>query len=89
MRAAKRRREEAEAAAGREQDDNLRFEAVWCVFDVDQHPHLTTAVEEARTAGIDVAVSSPSFELWLLLHFRESPGARTAPQLAAPRQSCG
>ena len=28
----------------------------------------------ARDNGIDLAVSNPCFELWLLLHFRENPG---------------
>ena len=28
----------------------------------------------ARDNAIDLAVSNPCFELWLLLHFRESPG---------------
>jgi hypothetical protein len=76
VRAAKTLRERANARARAERDDNLRFDAVWCVFDVDQHPNLKTAIEEARTGGIEVAVSNPCFELWLLLHFRESPGLR-------------
>jgi hypothetical protein len=82
VRAAKKRREEAEVSAQGERDDNLRFDAVWCVFDVDQHPNLKTAIEEARTAGIEVAVSNPCFELWLLLHFRESPGLRSGAEVA-------
>jgi hypothetical protein len=28
----------------------------------------------ARDNGIDLAVSNPCFELWLLLHFRDNPG---------------
>ncbi|TGN74757.1 RloB domain-containing protein [Streptomyces bauhiniae] len=45
------------------------FDEVWCVFDVDQFPDVSTAVATARRAGIRVAVSHPCFELWLLLHF--------------------
>ncbi len=82
VQSAKRLRNEADAAAKRERDDNLRFDAVWCVFDVDQHPHLKTAAEEARTSDVEVAVSSPCFELWLLLHHRDSPGPRTSADLA-------
>ena len=81
VRAAKRLRDEAEASADREGDDNLRYDQVWCVCDVDQHPHLKSAVAEALAAGISFAVSSPSFELWLLLHFRENPGMRSGAEL--------
>ena len=47
----------------------LRFEEVWCVFDVDEHPHLDAVRQQARDHGISLAVSNPSFELWALLHF--------------------
>lgn len=30
----------------------------------------------ARDNAIQLAVSNPCFELWLLLHFRDSPGVR-------------
>ena len=43
----------------------------WCVFDVEapaQHPRLLDAVQAAHDNGIQVAVSNPCFELWLLLH---------------------
>jgi hypothetical protein len=52
-----------------EEDDEL-----WLVLDVDhcgQGPHLqnlVTTIAEARKKGIRVALSRPSFELWLLLH---------------------
>jgi hypothetical protein len=67
---------EAEAAAKRERDENLSFDEVWCVVDVDDHKHLKEAVVTANDNGIKVAVSNPCFELWLVLHFRESPGAQ-------------
>lgn len=47
------------------------FDAIWCVFDTDQHPNLPQAMEEARHAGIEVAVSNPCFELWLVLHLQD------------------
>lgn len=43
---------------------------VWAVFDVDQHSDLGSALNQANANGISVALSSPCFELWLLLHFR-------------------
>ena len=72
----KKLKTESESASRRERDDNLRYDEVWCVFDVDDHPNLLNALESARQLGIKVALSNPCFELWLLLHFRESPGAQ-------------
>jgi hypothetical protein len=73
---AKKHKKAADDAAKRERDDNLRYDTVWCVFDVDEHPHIPEARRMANDNGIDLAVSNPSFELWLLLHFRDGPGAR-------------
>ena len=47
------------------------FDEIWCVFDTDEHENLANAMEEARQCGIQVAVSNPCFELWLVLHVRE------------------
>lgn len=58
-----------EAAASR--DPNDHYEHVWCVFDVDEHPFLKEARQQARAVGIPIAVSNPCFELWALLHFQE------------------
>ncbi|MCK9876865.1 RloB family protein [Frankia sp. Ag45/Mut15] len=47
----------------------------WCVFDVEwpeNHPNLIQAITLAQQHGIKVAVSNPSFELWLSLHFEDS-----------------
>ncbi len=74
--AAKERKHEAERQARRQRDDNLLYDEVWCVPDVDEHPKLHEAWQMARDNGIELAISNPCFELWLLLHFRESPGAR-------------
>lgn len=72
--AAKESKGEALLSAHRERDDNLVFDSVWCVFDFDDHPEIPDALEMARANGIEVALSNPSFELWLLLHFRQNPG---------------
>jgi hypothetical protein len=49
----------------------LRYDHVWCVFDVDEHPHIPDAKQQARDNGIELAISNPCFELWLLLHFQD------------------
>lgn len=68
-RAAERKRS-AEREARSRRDIFLRYDEVWCVFDVDEHPHLSDARQQARDNGIDLAVSNPCFELWALLHFQ-------------------
>lgn len=68
-RAAERKRA-AEREARSRRDDFLRYDEVWCVFDIDEHPHLPDARQQARDNGIDLAVSNPCFELWALLHFQ-------------------
>ena len=73
----------AEKTAKKEKDANLQFDRVWCVFDVDEHPNLNDAIQKARSGGINLAVSNPCFELWVLLHFREQPGARHHSKLRA------
>jgi RloB-like protein len=50
------------------------YDSVWCVFDVDDHLTLPKAKSQASQAGVELAVSNPCFELWLLLHFQEPPG---------------
>ena len=47
------------------------FDEIWCVFDTDEHKHLSQAVAEARQSAIPVVVSNPCVELWLVLHVRE------------------
>ena len=44
------------------------FDEIWRVFDIDQHPNVPTAIHNARQSGIEVAVSNPCIELWLVLH---------------------
>jgi hypothetical protein len=73
-------RDEAADRADRERDDNLAYDEVWCVFDVDDHARLGAARELADAEGIGLAVTNPSFELWLLLHFREHGAHLTSRQ---------
>jgi hypothetical protein len=76
VRIARDRMIKAEQEAAREGDDNLKFDSVWAVFDVDDHPNIPAAIQMARDNSIGLAVSNPAFELWLLLHFRDSPGMK-------------
>jgi hypothetical protein len=47
-----------------------QFDEVWCVFDVDEFD-ISDAAVTARRSRIELAVSNPCFELWLLLHHEE------------------
>lgn len=66
------RKKKAEARkAQREGDKRLGYDAVWCVFDIDEHPRLHDACQQAQANEIELAISNPCFELWALLHFQE------------------
>jgi len=57
-------RERADAEEG-------EIDEVWCLFDVEwprNHPNLREALAEATAGVVEVAVSNPCFELWLVLH---------------------
>ncbi len=47
------------------------YDAVWCVCDVDQHPKIREAIKLAEQKGVKMAISNPSFEFWLVLHFEK------------------
>jgi hypothetical protein len=64
MRSSRRR-----AKRGRTSSDV--YDEIWCVFDVDEHPRLAEAKQQARANGIGLAISNPCFELWVLLHFQD------------------
>ena len=49
------------------------FDQVWCVFDVDDFD-IASAVRAAKQQGVELAVSNPCFELWLLLHHEACNG---------------
>jgi len=74
--AAKKLKKEAEKQADRKEDDFLKYDEVWCVFDVDEHPNIPSAKEMARDNNIKLAISNPCFEIWLWLHFAEQPGVQ-------------
>ena len=66
-----RLRDEANDDAKRQRDENLRWDEVWGVFDVDEHPNLERAVALAHEHSVKLAISNPCFELWALLHFKD------------------
>jgi hypothetical protein len=74
---AKQLKQQAEDLAHKHGDDNLLYDEVWCVFDVDApHPRIPEAREMARANGMRLAMTNPCFEFWLVLHLRDSPGAQ-------------
>src|ERR1035441_9248149 len=40
-------KKESEQEARRRKDQNLRYDEVWCVFDIDEHPFVPEAREQA------------------------------------------
>jgi hypothetical protein len=62
---------DAEKNARGQRDDNLKYDEVWCVFDVDAHERIPDAKQKAEANRIKMAISNPCFKLWLLLHFQE------------------
>jgi hypothetical protein len=67
-------RQLADEEARRERDENLRWDQVWAVFDIDDHPNVAAAKQLALANDILLAVSNPCFELWALLHFADQRG---------------
>ena len=71
---AKDRKKRAEEAAEKQGDDNLAYDQVWCLHDIDDHPveKIAGAKDMARDNGVELAVSNPCIELWLYLHFADT-----------------
>jgi len=63
--------------------DEAPYDSVWCVFDVDDHPSLPRAKNQAQVNDVELAISNPCFELWLLLHFQEHPGMQDRKRVQA------
>ena len=76
-------RREADEEAARMRDENLRWDDVWAVFDVDEHPHIAEAAALAVAESVAVAISNPCFELWALLHFQDQRAHITRQQARA------
>jgi hypothetical protein len=69
------------AAARRDKEKGvLDVDSFWCVFDVEipqPHADLYRAIDMAHGNDIDIAVSNPCFELWLILHLQDQAGYLT------------
>lgn len=74
--------QEAESRRRKEIRDGDPYDAVWCVVDVDTHATLPQACRLASKSKLDLAVSSPCFEVWLLWHFEERTAWSTADDLS-------
>ncbi|RLC89521.1 MAG: hypothetical protein DRI37_03650 [Chloroflexi bacterium] len=56
----------------KERTTKLKFDEVWCVFDRENpqdNPSFPRAVNKATSNKLELAVSTPAFEYWYLLHF--------------------
>ena len=51
--------------------NNQEYDRVWVVFDRDEFPDFDEAIQQAAEHKINCAWSNESFELWLLLHFKD------------------
>ena len=47
---------QATEEAKENREDDLKYDDAWCVVDVDEHPHLTEALELAKKSGVKVAL---------------------------------
>lgn len=78
VRSAVKHKERAPQSAA---DRYTSYDEVWCVVDVEAprpHPSLDEALKLARQAGVNMAVSNPCFELWLLLHLKDVSAYQTS-----------
>ena len=60
-----------------ERKEDREVDECWCIFDVEwpkHHPNLDPAISLARKAKVELAVSNPCFEIWLILHHKEPGG---------------
>jgi hypothetical protein len=58
--------------AQRPSSGTLPFDEVWCVIDGDYGERIANARHSAVANDIRLAISTPCFEYWILLHFEES-----------------
>ncbi len=61
-------RARADIKERKRRDAPIEFDEIWVVFDIDRHPNVNQAREEARQSNIQTVISNPCFELWMLLH---------------------
>jgi hypothetical protein len=71
-------------AAGLRDNAADTYDEVWCVVDVDEFD-VAKAVVTARRVRVNLAISNPCFEYWLLLHFEACTAPLTCYSDAATR----
>ncbi|MGW1180359.1 RloB family protein [Streptomyces drozdowiczii] len=74
------------------QDRWTEYDEVWCVIDVEApvpHPGLDEALLLARRHGIEVVLTNPCFELWILLHFQDVLGYHTSEEAQRALEKLG
>jgi hypothetical protein len=66
------------ARRARAEGRDMAYDAVFCFLDVEQagqNPHLDEARRLARADGVQVFLSNPAFEVWLLAHLERTAKA--------------
>jgi hypothetical protein len=66
---------------------NRRFDAIYCAIDRDTHHNFDEAVALAAGFGVNLIVSYPCYEFWLILHFKRTrrPHSSVGSKSAADR----
>src|SRR5262249_8523828 len=60
--------------------DGNEYDEAWAVCDVDEYD-VKPAAESARNLEVQLVLSVPSFEVWLILHYKDGcPGFDNATQ---------
>lgn len=77
--------EKAKNIVKTEKQNGEKFDEVFCVFDRDDFAHFQRAKNAAARVNIVCIESTPSFEYWLLIHFRRSD----APYAAVGNKTVG
>lgn len=84
------RRDDERSAARRSGDRGNVFDATWIVCDVDEFAEQLKSIRsDADKQGIQLAVSNPCFEVWLLWHQKPAVGYMTTKQAQAVARKAG
>jgi len=67
-----RRAVDRQAASADPDSGTEPFDEVWCVIDGDYGSKINNARTSAVVHGVELAISTPCFEYWILLHFEAS-----------------
>lgn len=83
-------RDEDKREARRNNDRHNVYQRVWVVTDTDEFTdELVDLIGAAADEGIDLIISNPCFELWMVLHDREYGKYCETPQIQAVAKSKG